>query len=87
MTAMSTPTESHLRQIAQHLGVPVSDFFDEPGMNLPPCVGAEADANTGELLGLWARIRDPRDRERCLNMLRSCAARTDSPMRLLPPQF
>ncbi|MER2269683.1 hypothetical protein [Methylobacterium oxalidis] len=85
---MSTPTERHLRQIAQHLGLPLSDFFDEECLVPPaPRTPPEPDAAGLEMLGLWSLIRDPRDRERCLNMLRSCAARTESPLRLLPPQF
>ncbi|MEA1831610.1 hypothetical protein U8607_05890 [Methylobacterium durans] len=86
---MSNLTERHLRQIAHHLGVPVTDFFDGETAPLPPmrALPPETEAAALEMLGLWSLIRDPQDRERCLNMLRSCAARTDSPLRLLPPQF
>jgi hypothetical protein len=81
---MNGHTEAHLQQIAWYLGVPVSDFF---GDDTDPSISPAADQSAREMLDLWIRIRDPRDRLRCLNLMRSCAARIDQPLDLVPTQF
>ena len=81
---MNSRTEAHLQQIAWYLGVPVSDFF---GVNSDPLWVPTMDQSVREMLDLWIRIRDPQDRLRCLNMMRSCAARVEQPLDLVPTQF
>lgn len=81
---MNSRTEAHLQQIAWYLGVPVADFFDD---DCDPVSESEPDQGCREILELWIRIRDPKDRLRCLNLMRSCAAKVEPPLDLVPARF